>query len=126
MSSNGPTVLLVEDAQDLGPLLRDTLEEWGRRTLLATNGAEAIELLRHETVSLMLLDYELPDMSAAGLLERLRSGPLSIPPVVLMTARTRPAEEPWPELVDVLPKPFELSQLARMLDRHLPADVSSR
>ena len=120
MSSNGPTVLLVEDAQDLGPLLRDTLEEWGRRTLLATNGAEAIELLRHETVSLMLLDYELPDMSAAGLLERLRSGPLSIPPVVLMTARTRPAEEPWPELVDVLPKPFELSELAKVLDRHLP------
>jgi DNA-binding response OmpR family regulator len=120
MSSNGPTVLLVEDAHDLGPLLRDTLEEWGRRTLLATDGAKALELLRRETVSLMLLDYELPDMSAQGLLERLRSGRLSIPPVVLMTARTRPAPEGWPELVDVLPKPFELSELAQLLNRHLP------
>ena len=120
MSANGPTVLLVEDAQDLGPLLQETLQEWGRRTLLARDGAEALEVLGRETVSLMLLDYELPDMSAAGLLERLRSGPVSIPPVVLMTARARPAQERWPELVDILPKPFELSELADVLNRHLP------
>ena len=42
------TVLLVEDAQDLGPLLLETLEEWNHRALLARTAAEALEVLTRE------------------------------------------------------------------------------
>jgi hypothetical protein len=41
--------------------------------------------------------------------------------VVLMTAGLRSRAEPgWPELVEVLQKPFELSELAALLQRRLP------
>src|SRR5262245_51989548 len=116
-----PTVLLVEDGPDLGPLLRDTMEEWEHRAILARTAAEALEVLGREPVSLILLDHELPDMSAPDLLKVLRSQRRQIPPVVLMTARQRPGTDgEWPELVDVLRKPFELSELAGVLERRLP------
>ena len=122
MTDAPATVLLVEDSQDLGPLLQETLEEWNHRAVLARTGAEAMEVLAREPVSLMLLDHELPDMVAPELLEALRSQSRPIPPVVLMTARLRPGtEETWPELVDVLRKPFELADLAAVLRRRLPS-----
>jgi DNA-binding response OmpR family regulator len=115
------TVLLVEDAQDLGPLLRETLEEWSHHALLAQTGAEAIDVLGREPVALVLLDHELPDMTAPELLQELRSQNRAIPPVVLMTAwQHTEADGPSPELVEVLHKPFDLSELAAVLKRHLP------
>jgi len=121
MTPPAHTVLLVEDAQDLGPLLQETLEEWNHRALLARTAAEAMELLAREPVALMLLDHQLPDMSAPELLGALRSEHRSIPPVVLMTAWQRAEnEERLPELVDVLRKPFDLADLGAVLKRHLP------
>jgi len=52
-------VLLVEDGQDLGPLLRETGEEWNHRAVLARTGAEALDVLARERVTLMLLDHDL-------------------------------------------------------------------
>lgn len=121
MTTPANTILLVEDAQDLGPLLRETLEEWSHRAVLAQTGAEAMEALAREPVGLVLLDHELPDMTAPELLGALRDQRRVIPRVVLMTAWPRPeSEEDWPEIVDVLHKPFDLSALAAVLKRHLP------
>ena len=121
MTTPRNTVLLVEDAQDLGPLLQETLEEWNHRALLARTAAEAMELLAREPVALMFLDHQLPDMSGPELLGVLRSERRSIPPVVLMTAWLRPEfDERLPELVAVLRKPFDLSELGAVLGQHLP------
>ena len=114
-------MLLVEDGQDLGPLLRETVEEWGHRALLARTGTEALTVLAHEPVALMFLDQELPDMTGAELLEKLRFQRRAIPPVVLMGAGLLGASETeGPEVVEVLRKPFELSELAALLARRLP------
>jgi two-component system, OmpR family, KDP operon response regulator KdpE len=121
VNASPAAVLLVEDGADLGPLLRETLEEWQHRAILARTGADAMEVLAREPVSLILLDHDLPDMTGQDLLEALRSQHRVIPPVVLMTGDRRPVtRESFPELVEVLPKPFELAELARMLKRRLP------
>lgn len=122
MISRPDTVLLVEDGQDLGPLLRETVEEWNHRALLAQTGAEALDTLSREQVALVLLDHELPDMTGVELLEALRSKRVIIPPVVLMGAGLRGGglEQHVAEVVEVLHKPFELNELAALLQRHLP------
>lgn len=120
MTPPGETVLLVEDAQDLGPLLVETLQEWKHRAVLARTGAEALDLLAREPVALVLLDHELPDMNAPELLDTLRSQNRPIPPVVLMTAWPPETTAHAPELVEVLQKPFDLSDLGAVLKRHLP------
>jgi CheY-like chemotaxis protein len=60
VSPAADTVLLVKDSQDLGPLLRDTIEEWNRRLVLARSGSEAMDLLAREAVARVLVDHELP------------------------------------------------------------------
>jgi DNA-binding response OmpR family regulator len=121
MSAPPEIVLLVEDGRDLGPLLRDTLEEWNHPTVLARTGAEALAAMAREPVGLLLLDHQLPDMSAPELLETLRSQGRAIPPVVLIGAGlSRAAVSRWAEVVAVLPKPFDLDDLAALLRRHLP------
>ena len=115
------SILVVEDGPDLGMLLREALVDMNRRAVLARTGAEALDILAREPVSLLLLDWDLSDMLAPQLLERLRASALAIPPVVLMSGLDRSAEElRWPELVEVLRKPFELSQLSDVLQRRLP------
>lgn len=121
MISRPATVLLVEDGQDLGPLLRETVEEWNHRALLAQTGAEALDTLAREQVALMLLDHQLPDMTGVELLDELRSQRVRIPPVVLMGAGLRGGpEQHVSEVVEVLHKPFELAELAALLQRRLP------
>jgi DNA-binding response OmpR family regulator len=123
VSPRPDAVLLVEDGPDLGPLLRETVEEWNHRALLARTGAEALEMLGRESVALVLLDHELPDMTGIELLETLRSRGRSIPPVVLMGAGrwVGPGpEQKAAEVVEVLPKPFDLRELATLLERRLP------
>jgi len=119
VSPPADTVLLVEDAQDLGPLLLETLEEWNHSAVLAQTGAEALTVLDRQPVSLVLLDHELPDMTGSELLGILRSQKRPIPPVVLLSVWD-PGTTETSGVVEVLHKPFDLSELAGVLRRHLP------
>ena len=121
MKDGDAPILLAEDEPELGAVLRETIEEWDRPVLLVPSGSAVIQVLGKRSVALLLLDWELSDMSAAELLDRLRSEAQPIPPVVLMTAGFASALDiRWPEVVGVLQKPFDLAELARTLERHLP------
>jgi two-component system response regulator HydG len=79
------TILLVDDdVSHLGALERIFQKE-GVRTLTATGGQAALELLRRESVSVLLTDLSMPDISG---LELLRAAKAIAPglEVVLMTA----------------------------------------
>jgi DNA-binding response OmpR family regulator len=121
VSDGQQSILVVEDGPDLGMLLREALADMNQRAVVATTGSEALAILAREPVSLLLLDWDLSDMAAPEFLERLRSTGQAIPPVVLMSARDRTPEElRWPELVEILRKPFELAQLSEVVQRRLP------
>ena len=121
MKDGDAPILLVEDEPELGLVLQETLEEWQRPVLLVPSGSEAIRILAEQPVALLLLDWQLADMAAGQLLDRLRSETQRIPPVVLMTAfQSSGLEIRWPEVVGLLQKPFDLSDLARVLEQHLP------
>ena len=121
MNDGDALILLVEDEPDLGLVLREIIEEWGRRVLLVPSGGDAMRVLAEQPVGLVLLDWQLADMSASELLDQLRSEARLVPPVVLMTARQSSALEiRWPEVVGMLQKPFDLAELARVLEQHLP------
>jgi DNA-binding response OmpR family regulator len=114
-------ILLAEDEPDLGAVLRETIEEWDRPVVLVPSGSAAIRVLGERPIALLLLDWQLADMPASELLDRLRSEALPIPPVVLMTAGFSSAlDVRWPEVVGVLQKPFDLADLSGVLERHLP------
>jgi CheY-like chemotaxis protein len=81
-SSNG-RILVVDDDADQRDFLRLALEELGYDILEASNGQEALDSLATETVSVMLLDLNMPGMRGDEVIERLPSHP---PRVVILTS----------------------------------------
>ena len=74
--SKGPvlTALVVDDEEIIRKLAKATLENHGYRVLLASNGREAVDLLREmpDTISVVILDLTMPVMSGAEALRELK------------------------------------------------------
>lgn len=80
------SILLIEDSRAQRQAMRQSLSVLPVRVLTASNGAEAERILRSEAVTLVLVDYELPDISAGELVDRLQADRI-LPPFVVITAR---------------------------------------
>jgi two-component system, chemotaxis family, chemotaxis protein CheY len=87
------TILVVEDLVSVQQFVRETLESKGYRTLGATNGSRAYEILvnRPSSISLVLTDYHMPDSTGFDLLKKIRSNEdLKEIPVIFVTAESNP------------------------------------
>lgn len=68
-----PTILVVDDDQNLRKTLGDILRIKGYQSILAGNGAEAIATMAQTaTVSLALIDLMLPDMNGLEIMKRIK------------------------------------------------------
>jgi len=66
------TILIVDDEQTIRESLIDILTLEGFRVLAATNGLEAIELLREHQPDLILADIMMPEMNGYQFYQRVR------------------------------------------------------
>ena len=79
-------LLLVDDEEELLRAMRIRLVGWGYDVLTATDGKEAIQLVKKEVADAIILDIMMPDMSGIELAERFSKGESSLrPPFVLLT-----------------------------------------
>ena len=84
----GPQVLVVEDNERNMKLFRDVLESSGYRTLEATTGERAVELVVEHCPDLVLMDIQLPDIDGVEALGRLRAEERTASvPVLALTAQ---------------------------------------
>jgi PAS domain S-box-containing protein len=87
MSVNGyeasKTILVVDDSESALTLSRQTLENLGYEVACVMSGAAAIRWLIAHPVSLVLLDYRLPDMTGREVVCRLAKRGLNIPFVTI-------------------------------------------
>jgi PAS domain S-box-containing protein len=67
------TILLVEDEEEVRPLIADALRSYGYRVIEAANGAEALDLVDREdgTIDMLLSDVVMPGMNGRELSERI-------------------------------------------------------
>ncbi len=80
------TVLVVEDDRDIREVVRRYLERAGHAVLSTGAGMEALRLLGHASVDLVVLDLGLPDLDGLEILREARRGRRL--PVVVLTARS--------------------------------------
>src|SRR5437763_16278397 len=77
-------ILVVDDdrpqAEEFGVLLRDG----GCEVMLAGNGREAMDLLRHDVPDVVLTDLDMPEMDGLELVQAVRRDYPALP-VILMT-----------------------------------------
>jgi two-component system, cell cycle response regulator DivK len=84
----GQQVLVVEDNERNMKLFREVLESSGYRTLEATTGKRAVELVVEHCPDLVLMDIQLPDIDGVEALGRLRAEERTASvPVLALTAQ---------------------------------------
>lgn len=112
-----PPVLIVEDDPDSRNMLAALLGLHGYRSVVASNGLEALEAARQERPGVILLDLMMPVMDGQAFRqEQLNDSTLASVPVIVLSAHAR-----TPELAEALGaaayllKPFDLDQLLNVI-----------
>ena len=85
------TILICDDEPDIVSALKIYLNSEGYRTLSAANGREALEVLAHNEVHLLLLDVMMPVMDGIETLARLRKE-FNLP-VIMLTAKSEDSDK---------------------------------
>ena len=115
--ATSPCVLVVEDDADLRQTITESLESAGFAAAQAVDAADATERLKGFAYDAMVVDLLLPDASGMEVLDEAISRYPQLPVVVItgfggveeaVSAMKRGA-------IDFLIKPFQLSQLSRVL-----------
>ncbi len=79
------SILITDDDSGCREALRDIMEPEGYRTLLASSGEEALDIVREESVHVALFDMNMPKLSGLETLELVRQFNAMLP-VILVTA----------------------------------------
>ncbi len=131
--SMSPRIMVVEDEEALGVLLRYNLEQQGYEVDVVTSGDEA-ELRLHESVpDLLVLDWMLPGLSGIELCRRLRQRTETERlPIIMLTARGEESERIRGLATgadDYVVKPFStpelMARVRAMLRRSKPEIIST-
>lgn len=88
------TVMIVEDNELNIKLFHDLLDAHGYRTVLTSNGMEALELARKHRPDLILMDIQLPEVSGLEVTKWLKEDEeLRSIPVIAVTAFAMKGDE---------------------------------
>ena len=79
------TILIVDDEKNYPLVLSAVLQDEGFETLTANSGHEALAVLEHSDVDLVLTDMKMPKMDGIELLQRIKTIDAELP-VIMMTA----------------------------------------
>ncbi len=107
-----PRLMIVEDDRNLQEIVTDYFGSKGWEVRTAENGDDALELLRTENFTLILLDVMLPGMNGFTICRRIREQ--SDVPVIFLTARVQDADKLQGYSLgadDYVTKPFSLPVL---------------
>ena len=87
-------ILIVDDEPHIAEAVRYNLHKEGFRTLLASDGADALEQARHETPDLILLDWMLPEVDGLEVCRLLKQDEKTKRiPIILLTVKSEEADK---------------------------------
>jgi CheY-like chemotaxis protein len=121
----GRRVLLAEDNLVNQKLAAALLARLGIVVTVVANGREALESLRRESVDLVLMDCEMPELDGYEATRALRAGAageeMANVPVIALTANAVAGDRERclaAGMNDYLSKPFKAEAFRRMLEQH--------
>lgn len=117
-------VLVVEDDELNLKLVRELLEFNGFETLEASNGLEALEMIRQERPSLVLMDIQMPAMDGIEATRRIKSeaSTRDIPVIALTSSAMKGDREAIlaAGCDEYMSKPINIHCLLKLIDGFVP------
>ncbi len=108
-----PTILIVDDDHVSLSLLSKLVEKLDYNVVLAEDGMQAFDVIRSETIDLVIADYDMPRVNGLELLAKVRAGFPRLP-FILVTAYSNLAviREAWANgAFDFFQKPVYVDRL---------------
>ena len=116
--------MIIENDISNRILIERVLSTRGYRCITASNGREALEMLDHELVDLILTDLSMPVLDGYRTTQFIRSRPgMEQVPIVAVTAFALSDEGEAARRIgctEYLTKPFKPKQLLEVVERLLP------
>ncbi len=122
-----PKILIADDEAYIVRVISMWLRRHGYDILEASNGAQALEILDHQTVDLIIADMNMPGINGLELIRVVREERGIDVPFLLLTARCdqeKLSEQMEPYHVHLYPKPFVPSRLVADINRLLNSAVT--
>lgn len=85
-------ILVVEDDKNTRLLMEAVLKQYGYNPILAADGEDALEIMDHKHVDLVLLDVMMPRMDGYEFAKTLREGGSELP-ILMVTAKETPNDK---------------------------------
>ncbi|HEY7375855.1 MAG TPA: response regulator [Polyangia bacterium] len=115
-------VLVVDDDPDMVEVMQTVLHDAGYETRAACNGRQALDVVAARMPALILLDMLMPVMNGWQFAREFHARYGVAAPIVVATAAEHVhSRGDAIDAADVLPKPFEVSDLLRVVARHMRA-----
>jgi len=108
-----PTIVIVEDENDLANVIATHLEVSGMRSQICNSAGHAIRFLQSNFANLLLLDLNLPDSNGFKLMEDLREHKIHVPVIFLTGEHAEINKIKGLEMGgdDYITKPFSYAEL---------------
>lgn len=116
-----PTVLVVEDEDDVREMMELAVGGRGYHVVTAASGHEAVEVMETTHPDVVLLDLMLPGMDGWQVRAHMLGRPdLADVPVVVITAMGDLRGERWEALqpAELVTKPIQFRKVYELLERH--------
>lgn len=121
------TVLVVDDDPNLRDLMESLLEREGFQVVCASNGQEAAELLKRESLrrfDLAIMDLMMPGDGGFSTIRKIQGAEYLKTPVIVVTSRvldrgTVEMIRQEPNVVDLLPKPLDVMLFKAKIEQYL-------
>jgi len=124
----GGKILLVDDVPLTLEIARSVLSNTGCRILTASNGKEALNVVKRELPHLVLMDIVMPEMNGDECCKLIKEDPSTNHiPVILLSSASRLADldkETLDHCNDILKKPFGKAELLEKIQTYL--DIKCR
>ena len=116
------TILAVDDSKVMHGMIKQVLGQ-KYRVLVADNAMDALSMIYHEQVAVLLLDVSMPGIDGLELCRTVRSIPqFQTLPIIMLTARDSSFDKVQGHLAgttEYLTKPFDEEQLNQLISSFL-------
>ena len=116
----GIRVLVVEDNEVNAAILIKFLQKWNIRIKEASNGIQALELLKFHKFDLILMDLEMPEMNGYNAVKIIRKTNTEIPVIAFTATLLENMDSLINEygFTDYILKPFKPSDLKKKIEKY--------
>lgn len=119
---SGESILVIDDSQEIiAHLTERVLPTFGYKTLSTHNGKSGLQLIREKKPDLIMLDYNLPEMTGIDVLQEMAQESINVP-VILMTgygSELAAIEAFRLGIKDYLIKPFTVDEVVETIEQAL-------